>query len=159
VRLEVWDRHYYTALAKARAAHALPRAPPGSAALRGWSPLHDACRICHQLRASAAAVSCCCMDRSSAGGGQQRRLPVPRPVRAYLLRNGSSWLEGSTRRSRGAFAGQAEAGDEAAAAISAYLALPDCLEALNTVLTRALGVALVPVPLRPGAPALQMHGA
>lgn len=47
--------------------------------------------------------------------------------------------------------GQAEAGDDAAAAIAAYLALPDCLHGIGMMLQRALGVTMTPVPFREGA--------
>lgn len=51
----------------------------------------------------------------------------------------------------GGGAWQADAGEEAVAAISAYLSLPDCLEGVRFVLQRALGVTMAPVPFRPGA--------
>ena len=47
--------------------------------------------------------------------------------------------------------GQAEAGDDAAAAIAAYLALPDVLDGIGVVLGRALGVTMTPAPFCPGA--------
>ena len=46
---------------------------------------------------------------------------------------------------------QAEAGDDAAAAIARYLSLQNCLQGIGLVLRRALGVAMVPVSFRPGA--------
>lgn len=55
------------------------------------------------------------------------------------------------RRADGAHDGQAEAGDDAAAAIARYLSLQSCLQGMGLVLRRALGVTMAPVSFRPGA--------